>query len=58
MSDSYETRVIQMVMGDEDLNEKKLSSNNILPKQKASLDTSFWINCYRVGLIEELSTYF
>jgi hypothetical protein len=58
MSDSHETRVIQMVMEDEDLNEKKLSSNNILPKQKASLDTSFWINCYRVGLIEELSTYF
>jgi predicted nucleic acid-binding protein len=27
-------------------------------KQNASLDTSFWINCYRIGLIEEVFTYF
>jgi hypothetical protein len=27
-------------------------------KHNASLDTSFWINCYRIGLIEYVFTYF
>jgi hypothetical protein len=27
-------------------------------KQSASLDTSFWINCHRVGILDEIFEYF
>ncbi|MDQ1328336.1 MAG: hypothetical protein QG641_1621, partial [Candidatus Poribacteria bacterium] len=27
-------------------------------KQSASLDTSFWINCHRVGILDKIFEYF
>jgi hypothetical protein len=29
-----------------------------MEKQIASLDTSFWINAYRAGIVEEVTEYF